>query len=212
MIYLFYGTDTLKARTKARALIDALLKKKPDASYFKHTEDTLNEASLEELIQGQGLFERKYIIYMDTILEDAEKKTLILERIEALKESDNIFVFLEKSFDAKTRKILEKHAADIKEYEEREEKGQEFNVFEMTNALSAGNSRKAWMIFDEARRKETKAEAIHGVLWWYAKKNLGKNSSKDLETLDKMIEMYHEAHRGNADLMIELEKFVLKNK
>lgn len=206
MIYLFYGTDTQKARTKAHGLIDALLKKKPDASYFKHTADSLTEGALEELIQGQGLFERKYIIYIDSVLEDAERKGMITEKIEALKESENIFIFLEKALDVKTRKLFEKHAADIKEYNEKEEKGQDFNVFEMTNALSAGNSRKAWMIFDEARRKETKAEAIHGVLWWYAKKSFNKNS----EDLYKMMEMYHEAHRGNGDLMIEIEKFVLR--
>lgn len=202
MIYLFYGTDTLKARTKAKGLIDALLKKKPDASYFKHTADTLSEGALEELIQGQGLFERKYIIYMDTVLEDAEKKAMVSEKIEALKESENIFVILEKKFDVKTRKLFEKYATEIKEYDEKEEKGQDFNVFEMTNAMFAGNAKKAWMIFDEARRKETKAEAIHGVLWWYSKKNK--------KNLYEMMQMYHEAHRGNGDLMIELEKFVLK--
>jgi DNA polymerase III delta subunit len=206
MIYLFYGGDVLKARNKARTLIEALQKKKPDASYFKHTSESLDESAIEELIQGQGLFERKYIIYMDTVLDAAEKKSLVLDRIEALKESENIFVFLERELDAKTKKVFEKHAADIKEYEDKSESEPDFNLFEMTNALSAGNLKKAWSIFDEARRKDIKAEAVHGVMWWYVK----KNHSKDPEALNEMMRMYHEAHRGNTDLMLELEGFILR--
>lgn len=75
MIYLFHGTDTQKAREKARNLIDALQKKKPDASYFKQNADTLDEAVIEELTQSQGLFERKFIISLDNICEETEKKS-----------------------------------------------------------------------------------------------------------------------------------------
>jgi DNA polymerase III delta subunit len=213
MIYLFYGTDTLKSRTKAHGLIDALLQKKPDASYFKHTVETLSEGALEELIQGQGLFERKFIIYMDSVLEDAEKKELVISKIEPIKESDNIFIILEKGLDAKTRKLFEKFSEKIQIYDEKEERSVKgFNIFDMTFALGAGNSKKAWMLFDEARRKDLAAEAIHGVLWWQVKKMYLKDPKdpKMRSKLFEIISMYHEAHRGRLDFMRGLEKWILE--
>lgn len=213
MIYLFYGTDTERARAKARALIEGLQKKKPDASYFKQTSDSLNEAVLEELTQGQGLFERKFIIYLDSIFDDAEKKELILSKLEPLKESENIFVILEKKLDAKSKKLFEKHSEEIKIYDEAEKKTLKgFNIFDMTFALGAGNIQKAWTLFDEARRKEMKGEEIHGVLWWQMKKMYEKNpkDEKMKKGLFEMMSMYHEAHRGNVDFMRGLEKWILE--
>ena len=56
MIYLFYGKDTEKSRVKAHELIDSLLKKKPDASFFKFDTESFDMEKLEEYIGGQGLF------------------------------------------------------------------------------------------------------------------------------------------------------------
>lgn len=214
MLYLFHGTDTQKAREKARALIDALQKKKPDASYFKQTTDTLDEAVLEELTQSQGLFERKFIVYMDGILEEAEKKELLLSKLEPIKESDNIFVLLEKKIDAKSKKLFEKWAEKIQVYDEAEKKKPDgFNIFDMTYALSSGDIPKAWALFNEARRKEMRGEEIHGVLWWHSKKMYERNPN-DMRMKNKLYEMmsmYHEAHRGNIDFLRGLERWVLES-
>jgi DNA polymerase III delta subunit len=217
MIYLFSGTDTQKAREKAHALIDALQKKKPDAAYFKQTAETLNEAVLEELTQSQGLFERKFIIYMDNVLEDDEKKELLLEKLETLKESENIFVILERKLDAKSKKAFEKWSEEIKIYDEaptspqNELRRASFNIFDITYALGTGNIQKAWMLFDECRRKEMRGEEIHGVLWWQMKKMYDKNPKdpKMRKGLFEIMSMYHEAHRGNIDFLLGLEKWIL---
>jgi hypothetical protein len=215
MIYLFHGTDTQTARSKARALIEALQKKKPDAAYFKYTVDTLSEGALEELIQGQGLFERKFIIYMDTVLEDAEKKELILAKLEPMKVSENIFVILENKLDAKSKKLFEKWAEKIQVYDldkdQEKKERRDLNIFDMTFALGGGNNKKAWTIFDQARRKDFRGEEIHGVLWWQMKKMYSKNP-KDIKMkkgLFEIMRMYHEAHRGNLDFLLSLEKWIL---
>lgn len=213
MIYLFHGTDTQKTRAKAKALINALLAKKPDASYFKHTVETLNEGALDELIQGQGLFERKFIIYMDSVLEDSEKKELVLSKIEPIKESENIFIILEKNLDAKSKKIFEKFSEKIQVFDEKENKEKiDFNIFGITYALGRGDIKKAWSLFDEARRKEFKGEEIHGVLWWQIKKMYSQNPAdqKIKRNLFEMMSIYHEAHRGQIDLMRGLERWVLE--
>ena len=45
MLYVIYGTDTHKARTKLHKLVDTLLEKKPDAAYasltMKHSHEML---------------------------------------------------------------------------------------------------------------------------------------------------------------------------
>ena len=58
MLYILCGTDTARAREKLHSLLDSLFKKKPDASFFHIDDEQFEERQLEELISGQGLFER----------------------------------------------------------------------------------------------------------------------------------------------------------
>jgi len=69
MIYVFHGNKTLSKFTK---LIESLLKKKPDASVFKINSESFSEDQLKELIQGQGLFEKKYIVSLNGVLQEEE--------------------------------------------------------------------------------------------------------------------------------------------
>src|ERR1700733_6824083 len=103
MIYLLYGTDTDKSRTKLHSLVETLMKKKPDASHVKMTEEDFEPARLEELIGGSGLFSQKVIVELDNLFRSKDKdkkkntetKEYILEKIKELGESENIFIILE---------------------------------------------------------------------------------------------------------------------
>ena len=93
----------------------------------------------------------------------------------------------------------------------------------------------SWKLFQELVADSLPAEEIHGVVWWqfksvylaYDAKTAGevdmkpytfskcqgfkKNWKKDeLERyLDGLVDMYHKAHRGEVDFMIELERLCL---
>lgn len=141
----------------------------------------------------------------------------MLSKLEVLKESENIFIILEKKLDAKSKKLFEKWSEKVQVYDsattspENRLRSASFNIFDMTFALGAGNIQKAWMVFDEARRKEMRGEEIHGVLWWQMKKMYEKNPTdpKMKKGLFEIMSMYHEAHRGRIDFMRGIEKWIL---
>src|SRR3989344_5543768 len=74
MLYLLHGTNQDEARRKGNELLESLQKKKPDAAVFKLDAEKWSAAFFEELIGGQGLFERKYIVYVGGVFENKDIK------------------------------------------------------------------------------------------------------------------------------------------
>src|SRR3989344_454072 len=149
MIYLFYGKDTEKSRVKAHELIDSLLKKKPDASFFKFDTESFDMEKLEEYIGGQGLFSNKYIFFLDRLCENKEIKEQFIEKLKEIKESENIFIILEGKIDKVTSTKIEKKSekfinSDLteKDIAEKNNKKEELNIFEIGNALAKRNKKE----------------------------------------------------------------------
>jgi hypothetical protein len=104
-------------------------------------------------------------------------------------------------------------------------------AFDFAEQFASKNKVGAWSEFIKLKEAELAGEEIHGVLWWQMKSvYLAKFSKtadesglapysfqkalrlskgwelKELNVLlDKLVEIYHEAHRGGGDLMVELE-------
>lgn len=236
MLYVIYGTDIEKAREKSHTLFEALKTKKPDASAGILTAEVVTQDKLEELTQSQGLFENKQIIFMDRTLENKDVREVIIEKIDAIAESPNIFIFFEGKLTKEVLKKLEKRSEKIQEYVLDEETPKESsNFFALADALGSRDKKKLWTLFRDAVDKDAVPEEIHGILWWQAKslalaaktKNAteaglnpfvyGKSKrflsnwkEGEIDTmLSKLAHMYHEAHRGKVDFETELEKFTL---
>lgn len=237
MIYLMYGSAAEKARVKVRALTDALQAKKPDALFYRITSLTYEEQPLASLVSGQGLFESKYIVLFDNVFESKEIKEEIVSSLEEIASSDNVFIFLEGSLDAKTLAKMEKHAAKVQVFDAAEgKKRQEFNAFALSDAILSKDKKKAWMMILDIKKRGGAPEETHGMLWWQVKSLSLVQEAKDAKEADlspyvfskakaatkifspeensKMLfdlaKMYHDAHRGECDLWIEMEKWVLK--
>jgi len=222
MIYFFHGKNIEKSRVKAHDLIDSLRKKKPDASFFKLDTESFDNAKMQEYIGGQGLFSNKYIVFLDRLCEDKEIKEQFIEKLKEIKESENIFIILEGKIDKVTAGKIEKRSekfinSDLteKEIEEKDNKKEELNIFEIANALARRNKKEIWMIYRQLIDSGKVPEEIHGVLFWKAKTmliaggthNWEKEELQDL--LDKLITVYHEARRGNGEIEIGVERVVL---
>ena len=222
MIYFFHGKNIEKSRVKAHDLIDSLRKKKPDASFFKFDTESFDNAKMQEYIGGQGLFSNKYIVFLDRLCEDKEIKEQFIEKLKEIKESENIFIILEGKIDKVTAGKIEKRSekfinSDLteKEIEEKDNKKEELNIFEIANALARRNKKEIWMIYRQLIDSGKVPEEIHGVLFWKAKTmliaggthNWEKEELQDL--LDKLITVYHEARRGNGEIEIGVERVVL---
>lgn len=187
MIYLLHGSDSEKSRAKLRELIAGLLKKKPDASHLKITEENFDPARLDELAGGLGLFESKVIVELDHILTSdvksagrdtgrAEMIEMILDHLPAFAESDNIFVFLEGELNKAVLKKFEKSAEKIQEFSLKKfdrpngpTERQDFNIFSLTDAFGRRDRKQLWVLYNKAKMKNISGEEIHGILFWQLK-------------------------------------------
>ncbi len=216
MIYFLHGTDIDKARTKAQDLIASLLKKKPDASFFKINAENWNPAVLQEYIEGQGLFENKYIIFLDRLCEDKKIKEEFLAHAKEIGESQNIFIILEGKLDKVSIGKIEKKAEKTQEFSLPEEKKkEEYNAFALANAVGNRDRKNAWILYRQAIDRGEAPEALHGMIFWKVKTALlsgfSNTYSKDelYGLADRLITVYHESRRGMHELETGMETLIL---
>lgn len=235
MLYLLYGTDTHKSRAKLHELLDLAKKKRPNAELFKLTSENWSEATLEELIVFQGLFEQKYTVVLDNLFEKKEIKDFVFERLDGLKNSDQIFLILESSMDVASLKKFEKFSEKTQEFVKKESPKSSFNIFSITDGLLQKDKKKLWISYIDAIKKGSASEEIHGIFFWQVKNMILASRAKDqgetglspfvyknalsggrnykLEELQSMsnalVDMTHRVRTGKGDLDVMLEKWVL---
>jgi DNA polymerase III delta subunit len=234
MIYLFLG-QYKKASKKASILVDALLKKQPDATVLKFNDVNFEKENIADLIATQGLFFNKNIIVLSKINEKEENKEKILENIGEIKSSQNVFVFIEESLDKKSLEKFKKNSEKIEELKSEEKKEKEkFNIFSLTDALGKKDKKNLWLLYCDAIKKSA-PEEIYGILWWQMKTLLivkKSNSAADSglkpfvfnksktflknfreNELEKkafeLVKIYHNSRRKSLGLETGLEKWIL---
>lgn len=207
MLYVFHGTDAATAGNKARALVDSLRKKRPDAAYEKMDGDNWNLSAVEGHLGGQGLFSNKYIVLVDRVTENKEAKDELPGLIPAMQESPNIFILSEGKLNAELKRAVEKSAEKIVECElKKEEPKESFNVFALADAVAKKDTVRAWMLYRKAVESGSEPEQTIGMLFWKAKTIGDRKLAKELVTL------YHDGHRGLVDLELGIERLILSNK
>lgn len=232
MLYVIYGTDAEKTSLQSKKIVDALTKKKPDASVFVLNEENFSQALLDEYLGASGLFEKKHIVRMDGILSHDDFSETLLEALPMLGESEHIFVLREGPLTAPIKKTVEKYAHEARAYDKDEKKKERFNVFAITEALGNRDKKRAWMLYREALSEDLVPEEIHGVLWWQVKTMLQVASGdvdgmkpysvtkargflrnysvEELKALARsFVNLYHDARRGIVEFEIGLEKLLL---
>ncbi len=208
MLYVIHGSDVAQAGVKARALVDSLRAKKPDAALEKIEADSWNSSVIESHLGGQGLFSNKYIIFLDRVTEKAEVKEEILKFIPAMQESPNIFVVFEGKLNAELKRAFAGSAEKTVECEKKTASAGDLksggpNVFALGDAVGRGDAFKAWSLYRQAVDSGAEPEAILGMLFWKAKTMRSKELARELVTL------YHDGHRGLVDLELATERLVL---
>lgn len=235
MLYLIYGTDAHKSRKKLHELLDLAKKKRPDAELFKITTENWSDGQFDELLLAQGLFEQKYTTVLDNLFEKKDFKVYILEKLEEMRDSEQIFLMLEGAMDAPTVKKIEKHAKQVQEFVKAESKKPAFNIFAVTDGLVQKDKKKLWISYVDFMNKGVAPEEVHGIMFWqvknmllasrsenmkdsglspYAYKNAlsGGRNYKTEELLgmsSSLVDMTHRVRQGEGDLGVMLEKWVL---
>src|SRR3989338_375109 len=104
MFYLLHGQDTYMSREKLNELVSHFKTKVSDLGFFRIEGENFNEAEFKELLRGKTLFEKKYVVVCERVLENKEALNFVLDNLDGLAKTDNMFLFLEGEID---EKILE---------------------------------------------------------------------------------------------------------
>lgn len=185
MIYLIHG-DIQKGFEKAGALVDSMLKKKPNSEVFKINTDNFDIDMLTELIGGQSLFTKKYIVQMSRLLEDEASAEIVMDSLKDIAASENVFIWVEDNLTKAHLNKIEKVAEKVQEIKGSANKSgikngktgsasistsagsREFNVFDITDAFGQRDKKKMWLLYRESLGYG-RVEEVHGVLWWQLK-------------------------------------------
>ncbi len=154
------------------------------------------------------------------IFAEGKMDKLSLTKIEKNAEKVQEFIKPEKSLTKKQALAL---------------KGEKIDFFEFADAFGKRDKRGLWVLFQEVLAEQVPAEEVHGIFFWQVKSMLLAKKCKtadeanmkpfpyqkskeysrnykdgELENISsKLVAMYHEAHRGNVDFFVALEKFIL---
>lgn len=239
MLYIFHGSDIIQGIKKSHSLIDSLRAKRTDASFVSVDADHWNASVIDEHIGGQGLFSRKYIIFLDRVTENADAREKLIDFIPVMKESANIFIVLEGKLGVELAKAFEKQADKVVACESGVgdmPRKPETNIFALADAVGTRDSFKAWSIYRQAIDGGTEPENILGTLFWQVKSMILAANSKtaseaglnpfvfgkskryagnfkagELNKLaEELVTLYHEGHRGAIDMESGIEELLLK--
>jgi DNA polymerase III delta subunit len=236
MLYVLYGNDFEKARSKLRDIINAQKKKNPNASFFRMDSDSWDKSRFEELIGGMGLFQSRYIAVLDNLLSDKSAGPVISENLSACAGSENIFVVIEEIIGKDLLAKLKKYSGIIQLFSKKSGvSGKPFSVFSLADALGNRDGKKLWVLYQKGVFSGLDPEEIHRILFWQIKsiivasesadaksaglnpfvfrkaKDFAKNYSK--QELKKfsgdLVAIYHNARKGKGKFANLLERFVL---
>lgn len=173
MIHLIYGNSRDKVLARSKEIVDENLRSNPGALYFKITDDSFEEAKLEELIDGRSLFSHKIIILCDGLFSDVETLMFVSKNIEKFSLSNNLFVFREGILDKSRLEFFKNSSSSVEEFTiERGDKSgyyEGFNIFSFTDALGSRDRKLAWVLFHKAIRAGIPAEEIFWKSVWLFK-------------------------------------------
>ncbi len=185
MLYLYAGSDRVKAREKWLVAVKNFKDKHPEAELFGMTAETFNPAVLNEYIIGQTLFAKKYVVVLDELSANKEFEGDFnppsggrASLWQLMDESPNIFIVFEGKIAAPIKKKLEKLEGKINLFELAETgKGKNtgareygnYNIFAFTDYFAARDRKNLWVEYQKALRADIPAEEIFWKLVWQVK-------------------------------------------
>jgi len=213
MLYLFSGDDAKSKIINYEKFIKSLPK---EAEIFSVNRNDFDQVQIESFYSGSSLFSAKSAVIFFGILEYEETREFILEKLEAMGKSGNIFVFLEGKLNKPILDAFRKARAELNVFELPKEKKEKFDNFLVANAFANKDKLNTWIYFRQAVDVGVVMEELIGVLFWkikdmLLKKNFSKFSEEQLKDYaSKISYLLPEARKKGLDAESAFEQFLLE--
>lgn len=208
MIYAFIGNDREAVHSKSQAWMAAARKKQPELTYVRLTPEEFSVEALLEYVSSSSLFVQKILVTLDEISEGKEF-SLLLEHIDTLADSENVFVLIDSGLTPKEKTAVEKAATKTVVCEKKTE-GPDWSLFAVGGALAKGDLKGAWVSYVKKRREGIEPEALAGIIHSKIRKLIIEDTTKNWSAYSKyFLDLYHGARRGEMELDEAVEYFLL---
>ena len=237
MYDIYCGNNVTDRRKQIKSLKKSLQTKHESAEIFEIDADEFAPKQLTKLTGGRGLFEENYLVLLFHIISSEDGREIIEENMQALKNSDHLFVLITDDCDDVSDN-LQDNARTVKKFTNTKKKeSKEHKPWDLADAYGSRDSRTGWVELHKALQSPNNTpESIQGLLWWQTRiiwlakhtdsadeagvsaypykkaKGFAKNfTGKELwQKTNQLITIYHESHRGKFDLEDALEQFILE--
>jgi hypothetical protein len=171
--------------------------------------------ALEAYIEASSLFGEKVVVNVLQVMDDVKARDVLIELLPQMKDSSNVFIVDEPFADANRVTRLTKYSAKV--FDARLPKEKDVDVFTLCTLFAKRDKKDLWVEWMRVRDLDS-PEAIQGALWWKFTTIWGdvRNGKPAKFTLTECEELGGRlvrapilAHRGEADLKVELEKILL---
>lgn len=170
---------------------------------------------LETYLNAMSLFGEVVVIGCVQLSGAPSSKEILVSLLPKMEQSSTVFLVDEPFADTHLITKLEKVSKKL--FNAKEEKGRDTDVFPLCDAFAKRDKKEAWKIF-MSLRGDVEGEAIQGALWWkfqglWQSVKDGKKTAFTQEECERiggeLVRSTVRAHRGERDLLIELERIIL---
>jgi|GEM_PF-950405 len=227
MLYIIVGNDYSKIKKTIAVYTEA-------SECIAISSNPCDYETLDNYIGSRGLFDATKTIIIKNIFSLSEEKSAIHERIADMLTSPHIFLIIEDSITPKEKEEFKNKKVTVQEFSLREQDKRDTTLFKLADYYRDRDKKNLWLEFCRCIEQGKPAEEIHGILWWQIKtllaillsgsnpglhpfvyeknKRAVKNFSlKELQAdLLKLLTLYHQARKGQGELAILLEQYILE--
>jgi hypothetical protein len=213
MIYLFTGDDTKNKNSSYERFIKSEYEK---SEIFFINKNDFDPMQIQSFFSGPGLFFSKCVVVFSDVLENENIRIFVLEKLDSMLSSENVFVFLEGVLGKPILDSFKKARAEINIFELSKEKKEKYDNFLLTYDFEKRDKLNLWIHFRQAMDLGVGMEELVGVLFWKAKdmilkRNFSKFTEQELKDFTAKISyLLPEARKNEVDAEARFEEFILE--
>jgi hypothetical protein len=206
MIYILIGGDVKNRNDYINSL-------SLSGESVRLDQGAVSKDAIIDLAHKQNLFSESQIFIVDNLFSSLDV-SFSKENLLELQNSKNTFISIEDKLLASEEKKYNKYAIIKRFIEKKIVTTPKINTFAIADAYGRHDKISTWILYREAIKSGSAPEAISGMLFWKIKNMVltgSKNFSTDIlkRQSSALVSLYHQSHRGESDLSLGLEQFIL---